>query len=87
MKKRLAVIIAIILTLIVSSSYAAYNTLPEKMYKQLAIGSGLRGTVSIHAEGEKFNTPFLRTVSGAEFTLRGEISVPENDLYFSALVF
>ena len=82
MKKRLAVIIAIILTLIVSSSYAAYNTLPEKMYKQLAIGSGLRGTVSIHAEGEKFNTPFLRTVSGAEFTLRGEISVPENDLYF-----
>lgn len=82
MKKRLAVIIAIILTLIVSSSYAAYNTLPEKMYKQLAIGSGLKGTVSIHAEGEKFNTPFLRTVSGAEFNLRGEISVPENDLYF-----
>ena len=82
MKKRVAVIIAMILTLIVSSSYAAYNTLPEKMYKQLAIGSGLKGTVSIHAEGEKFNTPFLRTVSGAEFNLRGEVSVPSNDLYF-----
>ena len=82
MKKRFAVILAMILTLIISSCYAAYNTLPEKMYKQLAIGSGLRGTVAVHAEGEKFNTPFLRAVSDAEFNIRGEVSVPENDLYF-----
>lgn len=82
MKKRFAVILAMILSLIISSCYAAYNTLPEKMYKQLAIGSGLRGTVSVHAEGEKFNTPFLRAVSDAEFDIRGEVSVPDNDLYF-----
>ena len=83
MKKRLFTIIALILVLATCTCQAADYTLPEKMYNQLAIGSGLKGSFSISSEGEMFDIPilkelfdtrFLRTVSDAEYNIRGIVS-------------
>lgn len=83
MKKTLFTLLALILVLATCTCQAAEYTLPEKMHNQLAIGSGLKGTFSISSEGEMFNIPFLkdifdtrflRTVSDAEYNLRGILS-------------
>ena len=71
MKKKIMALIALLLALITGTCQAANYTLPEKMSNQLAIGSGLKGTFIITAEGEKFRTPFLEAVTDAEFSLRG----------------
>ena len=71
MKKKIMALIALLLALITGTCQAAHYTLPEKMSNQLAIGSGLKGTFIITAEGEKFRTPFLEAVTDAEFSLRG----------------
>ena len=83
MKKKLSALLALILLLVVCTCHAAEYTLPEKMYNQLAIGSGLKGTFSISSEGEMFNIPFLKdvidtrflkTISDAEYNIRGILS-------------
>lgn len=83
MKKTLFTLLALILVLATCTCQAADYTLPEKMYNQLAIGSGLKGTFSVSSEGEMFNIPFLkdlfdtrflRTVSDAEYNVRGILS-------------
>lgn len=83
MKKTFFNFLALILVLVTCTCQAAEYTLPEKMYNQLAIGSGLKGTFSISSEGEMFNIPFLkdvfdtrflRTVSDAEYNVRGIVS-------------
>ena len=71
MKRMMISLIALILVAVTGLCQAASYTLPEKMYNQLAIGSGLKGTFTITAEGEKFRTPFLNAVTDAEFSLRG----------------
>ena len=72
MKKKLLSLIALMLVLITGICQAANNyTLPEKMYNQLAIGSGLKGIFTVTTEGEKFKTPFLNAISDAEFSIRG----------------
>lgn len=72
MKKRLSFLIAFVLILtICHSALSANYTLPEKMYNQLSIGSGLKGSFMITSEGEKFNTPFIRQITDAEFSIRG----------------
>ena len=71
MKKRFVCLIALMLSLVIGAGQAASYTLPEKMYNQLAIGSGLKGSFSITAEGEAFDTPFLKVITDAEFSLRG----------------
>ena len=63
--------IIMLIILVTGTCHAASYTLQEKMYNQLSIGSGLKGTFSIKAEGEKFRTPFLDTVTDAEWSLRG----------------
>ena len=71
MKKRLVLLLALVLVLITGSCVAATYTLPEKMYNQLAIGSGLKGTFTLTAEGEKYRTPLMNAITDAEWTLRG----------------
>ena len=80
MKKSLCSLVALILCFAVGVSYAASYTLPEKMYNQIAIGSGLKGSFIITAEGDKFTTPFLNAVTDAEWTVRGIRS--GNDLHY-----
>lgn len=83
MKKTLFTFIALILVFAVCVCQAAEYTLPEKMYNQLAIGSGLKGSFSITSEGEMFDIPFLKdivdtrflkAVSDAEYNIRGIVS-------------
>ena len=52
MKKRIVFLIAMALILTIGTCQAASYTLPEKMYNQLAIGSGLKGSFTVTAEGE-----------------------------------
>ena len=81
MKKRIACFIILIMMIMAYSCLAATYTLPEKMYNQLAIGSGLKGTFSITAEGEKFQTRFLKAISDAEYSIRGLSSGKELHYY------
>lgn len=74
MKKRLLTLIILIIVMTVGTCQAAGYTLPEKMYNQLAIGSGLKGTFSIIAEGDAFDTPFIKAISDATYSIRGILS-------------
>ena len=80
MKRRIMSLIILMIILVTGTSYAASYTLPEKMYNQLSIGSGLKGSFVITAEGEHFNTPFLDTVTDAEWHVRGIRS--GNDIHY-----
>ena len=81
MKKAVISLITLILVLIIGTSQAVSYTLPEKMYNQLAIGSGLKGSFVIAAEGEEFRTPFLEAVSDAEWSIRGIASGKDYHYY------
>ena len=80
MKRKLFMLLIILLVMITGSVSAANYTLPEKMYNQLSIGSGLKGSFVITTEGEKYDTPFLNQVTDAEFYIRGIKS--GNDLHY-----
>ncbi len=80
MKKRVISLIVLMIVLVTGACHAASYTLPEKMYNQLVIGSGLKGTFSVSTEGEKFSTPFLNAVKDAEWSVRGIQS--GNDLHY-----
>jgi hypothetical protein len=71
MKKRIICIIAGIMLLLSGIANAATYTLPEKMQNQLAIGSGLKGSFTVTADGELSRTPFLNAVCDATYDLRG----------------
>lgn len=90
MKKRFIAFIAMVLIFAVCTCYAAEYTLPEKMYNQLAIGSGLKGSFSISFDGEMFDIPFLKdiidarflkAVSDAEYNIRGIASGKDMHYY------
>ena len=74
MSKRVVSIIVLLIVLLTGTCHAATYTLPEKMSNQLAIGSGLKGTFTVAAEGEKFDTPFLKVIRDAEWSVRGILS-------------
>ena len=80
MKKIITFMLAVILIAASGICHAASYTLPEKMYNQLAIGSGLKGTFSVETQGEKFRTEFIDAISNAVFSIRGMIS--EGDLHY-----
>ena len=80
MKKRFISMIMLMIILVAGTCHAASYTLPEKMHNQLSIGSGLKGSFTITAEGEKFRTPFLNAVTDAEWSVRGIRS--GNDLHY-----
>ena len=71
MKKKLVLLLALLMLVIAGPCRAATYTLPEKMYNQLAIGSGLKGTFTVTAEGERFRTPLMDAITDAEWSLRG----------------
>ena len=81
MKKKLCLFLCVIILMVSAESYAAVSyTLPEKMQKQLEIGSGLKGNLTFHGEG---NHPILSAVQflqDIELQIRGLRS--ENDLHY-----
>ena len=80
MKKRIICIITGLIMLLAGTAGAATYTLPEKMQNQLAIGSGLKGSFTVEAEGDLSRTPFLSVVSDATYDLRGMAS--GHDLHY-----
>ena len=74
MKRQFLIVLTVLLAVLTGTGCAASYTLPEKMYNQLAIGSGLKGSFMITAEGEKFDTPFMNQITDAEFDIRGIVS-------------
>ena len=71
MKKALAILTAFILTALLQiSALAADYSLPEKMQKQLNIGSGLKGSFLITEEGLEENT-LPTALNRGQFELRG----------------
>ena len=80
MKKRFISLLVLAIILVTGTCHAASYTLPEKMNNQLSIGSGLKGTFTVTAEGERFRTPFLEAVTDAEWDIRGICS--GNDLHY-----
>lgn len=71
MKRRVISVIVLLIVFVTGTCHAAGYTLPEKMKNQLSIGSGLKGSFSVSAEGEKFGTPFLKAITDAEWAVRG----------------
>jgi hypothetical protein len=80
MRKSIICIITGLILLLTGTAGAATYTLPEKMQNQLAIGSGLKGTITVTAEGELSKDPFLNAVSDATYDLRGMAS--GHDLHY-----
>ena len=72
---------AVLLLMTATASAVSYNTLTEKLAKQLQIGSGLKGTLTISGKGEAFETPFLQAFSNASWELRGMRSGEESHYY------
>ncbi len=71
MKKKVIALIVLMIILVTGTCSAATYTLPEKMYNQLVIGSGLKGIFKVTAEGEKFKTPFMESITDADMSIRG----------------
>ena len=80
MKKKLVSVILIMILFMTGTCNAASYTLPEKMYNQLSIGSGLKGSFIITAEGDDIRSPFMDAITDAEWSLRGIQS--GNDLHY-----
>ena len=81
MKKAIVfLLVSLLLWCAVGTSFAATYTLPEKLSNQLSIGSGLKGSFVITAEGDLAREPFLKAVADAEFSVRGMVS--EHDLHY-----
>ena len=74
MKKSLCSLVALILCFAVGVSYAASYTLPEKMYNQIAIGSGMKGSFHIAVKGDDFASELLKEIADADFSIRGIFS-------------
>ena len=72
MKKICCFVIMILLVLsLISAASAAGYTLPEKMQRQLEVGSGLKGTFSIHGNADAEMNPLIHSLQNAEFEIRG----------------
>ena len=82
MKRVICLLLCMSMLLAAVPALAAISyTLPEKMEKQLSIGSGLKGTFSLHGEG---NDPLILSLSflqDTEFQIRSLLS--GNDLLCS----
>ena len=82
MKRICCILVCFVLVLTAAAASAvSYNTLPEKLSKQLQIGSGLKGSVTLTSTGETFATPFFEAFSNASWELRGMRSGTEYHYY------
>ena len=83
MKKILCALLCMMLVMISAESLAAVDyTLQEKMQKQLDSGSGLKGTLQLHGEG---NDPFilsLQPFQDVELQFRGMRTGEQGHYYF-----
>ena len=81
MKKLFSIVLTILMILsFLSSAFAAGYTLPEKMQRQLLVGSGLKGSFVVHGNISEEIFPFLYSIKNTEFEIRG-IS-HEGDLHY-----
>ena len=71
MKKMLACLLTIALLLTAAECFAVSYTLPEKLSRQLEIGSGLKGALTLTVQGEGDTAKMLMPFSGAELQVRG----------------
>ncbi len=82
MKKFCSMILtAIMIVAMMSAASAAGYTLPEKMERQLQVGSGLKGSFVIHANADPERYPLLHSIQNAEFEIRG-IQYEGNQHYY-----
>ena len=82
MKKVLCVILTVLLFTASSAAYGAVEyTLPEKMQKQLDIGSGLKGNITLHAEGSDALVFAFQPFQDVELQIRGIKSGEESHYY------
>ena len=71
MKKRVFIFTVIFILCLLSAANGSSYTLPEKMQKQLQVGSGLKGSFVIHSNADAEINPFIHAVQNAEFEIRG----------------
>lgn len=81
MKKIFGIILTFVLVLSVFSTALAAYTLPEKMERQLQVGSGLRGTLTVRANADAEQYPLIHSIQNAEFEIRG-IQYEGNQHYY-----
>ena len=81
MKKIFGIILTLILALSVFSSALASYTLPEKMERQLQVGSGLKGSLTVRANADAEQYPLIHSIQNAEFEIRG-IQYEGNQHYY-----
>ncbi|MBR6164757.1 MAG: hypothetical protein IKQ45_02365 [Clostridia bacterium] len=75
------ILTALIMICLITGALANGYTLPEKMERQLLIGSGLKGTFVIHGTAGEEELPWLCELQNAEYDLRG-IQSGENLHYY-----
>ena len=80
MKRTISLMIAALLLFCGLAAQAADYTLPEKMKKQLEIGSGLKGSFSVTASGYGEEVPLLDALHRTEFEVRGLLA--DGNLYY-----
>ena len=75
MKKRFIFILtaALILSIMASSCAGGY-TLPQRMLKQLQVGSGLTGSFVIHGNADSARYPLLNAIQDSEYEIVGIIA-------------
>ena len=71
MKKILSILLVLVLAVACSAASAAGYTLPEKMERQLQVGSGLKGSFVIHTNADARLSALGHSVRNAEFEVRG----------------
>ena len=74
MKKGLAIVLSLWMMCLTTIGYAVTYTLPEKLGRQLAIGSGMKGSFVLNAEGDSETAAALRLFNQAEIQVRGMMS-------------
>ena len=82
MRKISALVMSIILVLsIITTVSAAGYTLPEKMERQLQVGSGLKGSFVIHGNADAELNPLIHSLQNASYEIRG-IQSESNQHYY-----
>ena len=67
MKKILSILLVLVLTTACIAASAAGYTLPEKMERQLQVGSGLKGSFVIRANADAELSPVVHALQNAAF--------------------
>lgn len=79
MKKICILIMILVLITTASFASAATYTLSEKMKKQLEVGSGLKGSFTVHAEGNSELMEILKNLNDREIQIRSISARDTND--------